>query len=123
MSVASISYESEPLVAAAEWITKALLGSVASTVAIVAVAGVGLLLLTGRICWRRAFSVVLGCLILFSARSIALAFAGVIGTEPEQPILVATPSEPLPSYRPSQPPANYDPYAGAAVPSTANSDL
>jgi hypothetical protein len=100
-----------------------LLGTAASTVAIVAVAGVGLLLLTGRVCWRRAFSVILGCFILFSARSIALAFGGVIGTEPEQPIVAATPSQLLPSYRPSQPPANYDPYAGAAVPSTSNSDL
>lgn len=123
VSVASISHETGPLAAAAGWITTALLGSVASTVAIVAVAGVGLLMLTGRVNWRRAFSVVLGCFILFTARSIAVAFAGVIGTEPEQPILAATPSQPLPSYRPSQPPANYDPYAGAAVPRTNSSDL
>lgn len=111
------------LAAAAEWISAVLLGSVASTVAIIAVAGVGLLMLAGRANWRRALSVVLGCFIIFSARSIAEGFGGLIAGEPERPTLADAPSQPLPTYRPSEPPANYDPYAGAAVPSPKSNDL
>lgn len=58
------------IVGAARWVQGTLLGSVAVTVAVVAVAVVGFMMLTGRINWRYGVTVVLGCFILFGAASI-----------------------------------------------------
>ena len=58
------------IVSAVRWLQGTLLGTVATVVAIVAVATVGLLMLTGRINWRYGATVVLGCFILFGAASI-----------------------------------------------------
>ena len=52
------------------WIQGTLLGSVATTIAVIAVASVGLLMLTGRINWRFGATVVLGLFILFGASAI-----------------------------------------------------
>lgn len=60
-----------PIGAAVGWVQGTLLGSVATTAAIIAVASVGFLMLTGRIDVRRAVQVVFGCFILFGASSIA----------------------------------------------------
>jgi type IV secretion system protein VirB2 len=54
-----------------------LLGTVATVVAVIAVATVGLLMLTGRINWRYGATVILGCFILFGAASIV---AGIQST-------------------------------------------
>lgn len=58
------------ILGAARWIQGTLLGSVATVVAVIAVAVVGLLMLTGRINWRYGAVVILGCFILFGAASI-----------------------------------------------------
>lgn len=47
-----------------------MLGTVATVVAVIAIASVGLLMLTGRINWRHGGVVILGCSILFGAASI-----------------------------------------------------
>jgi len=47
-----------------------LLGTVATVIAVIAVASVGLLMLTGRMNWRYGATVILGCFILFGAASI-----------------------------------------------------
>jgi type IV secretion system protein VirB2 len=47
-----------------------LLGTVATVAAIIAVASVGFLMLTGRMNWRYGATVILGCFILFGAASI-----------------------------------------------------
>jgi type IV secretion system protein VirB2 len=47
-----------------------LLGEVASGVAVIAVAVVGFLMLTGRINWRYGATVIFGCFILFGAATI-----------------------------------------------------
>ena len=52
------------------WIQGTLLGSVATAVAVIAVASVGLLMLTGRMNWRFGATVVLGLFILFGAAAI-----------------------------------------------------
>ena len=52
------------------WIQGTLLGSVATAVAVIAVATVGLLMLTGRMNWRFGATVVLGLFILFGASAI-----------------------------------------------------
>ena len=58
------------IVGALGWIQGTLLGTVATTVAVIAVASVGLLMLTGRINWRFGATVVLGLFILFGASAI-----------------------------------------------------
>lgn len=65
------------LVSAVSWLQGTLLGTVATVAAVVAVATVGFLMLTGRINWRYGATVVLGCLILFGASSIV---AGIHST-------------------------------------------
>lgn len=52
------------------WIQGTLMGSVATAVAVIAVASVGLLMLTGRMNWRFGATVVLGLFILFGAGAI-----------------------------------------------------
>lgn len=61
---------SGPIVDAVYWLQGTLLGTIATTVAVIAVASVGLLMLTGRINWRHGAIVILGCFILFGAASI-----------------------------------------------------
>jgi type IV secretory pathway VirB2 component (pilin) len=61
---------SSPLLAALEWVQGTLLGNLATTAAVIAVAIVGFLMLTGRIEWRRGLTVVVGCFIIFGATAI-----------------------------------------------------
>lgn len=58
------------IVNAVRWLQGTLLGTVATVVAVIAIASVGFLMLTGRINWRHGAVVVLGCFILFGAASI-----------------------------------------------------
>ncbi|HEY1927854.1 MAG TPA: TrbC/VirB2 family protein [Caulobacteraceae bacterium] len=59
-----------PILNAVTWMRDTLLGEVASGVAVVAVAVVGFLMLTGRLNWRYGATVILGCFILFGATTI-----------------------------------------------------
>ena len=61
---------SGPIVAALGWIEGTLMGNVATAVAVIAVAMVGFMMLTGRMNWRFGATVILGCFILFGAASI-----------------------------------------------------
>lgn len=61
---------SGPIVAALGWMQNTLLGSVATAVAVMAVAAVGFMMLTGRMNWRFGATVIIGCFILFGAASI-----------------------------------------------------
>lgn len=58
------------IVNAVDWLQGTLLGTVATVVAVIAVASVGFMMLTGRINWRHGAVVILGCFILFGAASI-----------------------------------------------------
>ncbi|WP_423141119.1 TrbC/VirB2 family protein [Parablastomonas sp. CN1-191] len=58
------------LVNAVNWLQGTLLGTVATVIAVIAIAAVGFMMLTGRIDWRRGAVVVVGCFILFGAASI-----------------------------------------------------
>ncbi len=61
---------SSALVAALQWVQGTLLGNIATSAAVIAVAIVGFLMLTGRMEWRRGIVVVVGCFIVFGAVSI-----------------------------------------------------
>ncbi|MBB6124892.1 TrbC/VirB2 family protein [Sphingobium subterraneum] len=61
---------SGPIVAALAWLQGTLLGNVATAVAVMAVAAVGFMMLTGRLNWRFGATVIIGCFILFGAGAI-----------------------------------------------------
>ncbi len=61
---------SGPIVAALMWLQGTLLGNVATAVAVIAVAMVGFMMLTGRMNWRFGATVIIGCFILFGAATI-----------------------------------------------------
>ena len=61
---------SGPLLAAVEWIQGTLLGNLATTVAVIAVAIVGFMMLTGRMNWRHGITVIIGCFVIFGAAAI-----------------------------------------------------
>lgn len=61
---------SGPIVAALAWLQGTLLGNVATAVAVMAVAAVGFMMLTGRMNWRFGATVIIGCFILFGAGAI-----------------------------------------------------
>lgn len=65
------------LVSAMRWLEGTLLGTIATVVAVIAVATVGFMMLTGRINWRYGATVIIGCFILFGAASIV---AGIQST-------------------------------------------
>ena len=94
-----------------------LIGSVGTSLAVIAVAWVGFEALNGRTSLRRALQVVLGAFILFGAPQIVNSFAGLArsssgGVSAEVP---ATPPAPAPKV-----PLPFDPYAGASVPNAGN---
>ena len=69
-SVQSDPAGSGPLLGALQWVEGTLLGNLATTAAVIAVAVVGLMMLTGRIEWRRGVTVVVGAFIVFGAVAI-----------------------------------------------------
>lgn len=103
--------------AAIGWIEQALLGPAATSIAILAVAALGLGMLWGRFDLRTAARAVLGAFILFGAPLIAYQMAGTLrGGEVAAPSLgQATPPVAAAPQMPKNAPAQ-DPYAGAAVP-------
>ena len=68
---------SRPIVSALAWLQGTLLGTVATVIAVIAIAVVGLMMLTGRINWRYGATVIVGCFILFGAAGIV---AGIQST-------------------------------------------
>jgi type IV secretory pathway VirB2 component (pilin) len=70
MAQAADPQGSGPIVAALGWLQGTLLGNVATAVAVMAVAAVGFMMLTGRLNWRFGATVIIGCFILFGAGAI-----------------------------------------------------
>lgn len=105
------------LVAAVQWLESLLLGSVATSVAVLAVAAVGLMMLGGRIPARRGLAVIAGSFILFGATSIAAGLQSLTSSEAASSPYAPPDPQPLPPPAPPPAPAGeYDPYAGASVP-------
>ena len=70
---------SGPIVAALAWLQGTLLGNVATAVAVIAVAMVGFMMLTGRMNWRFGATVIIGCFILFGAGAIVSGIQSAAG--------------------------------------------
>ena len=115
--VASNSYASDAaLPAAVDWAVGTLLGSVATGVAVLAVAFLGFGMLLGHLDWRTGARVVLGIFILFGAPRIALELMALArngeAAESGQVVAGGIPQQPiLPKNMPVA-----DPYAGAGLP-------
>lgn len=62
---------------AVNWLQGTLLGNVATALAVIAVGATGLLMLTGRIDWRRGGTVILGCFVVFGAAAIVAGIRSV----------------------------------------------
>ena len=58
---------SGPINSAFGWMQQTMLGTVATTVAVMAVAAVGFMMLTGRVNWRFGATVIVGVFIIFGA--------------------------------------------------------
>jgi len=119
-SLADSPAGSSVLVAAISWLQDLLLGTVATSIAVIAIAAIGFGMLTGRVNIRHGATVVLGCFILFGASTIVsglrYAASGVGGDTAPPVVVVAPPPPPPPHVQSSGVPAPYDPYAGASVP-------
>jgi type IV secretory pathway VirB2 component (pilin) len=107
---------SSAIVAAVHWLVAVVQGSVASSIAMIAVAGVGLMMLVGRLDLKRAVRVILGCFLLFGASMVALGLVGAAHGD-----AAPAPRDAAPPYHPpdaapltAAPSSRYDPYAGAA---------
>lgn len=103
------------IAAAAYWIRDLLTGSIAATIAVVAIATLGFAMLQGHMPWRSGGRIVIGCFILFGAPTIA---AGLMtGIHPSGTTVIE--SGPVAQTTkvsvPTRPPV-FDPYAGASVP-------
>ena len=70
---------SGPIVNALTWLQGTLLGNVATAVAVMAVAAVGFMMLTGRLNWRFGATVIIGCFILFGAGAIVSGIQSAAG--------------------------------------------
>lgn len=103
---------SHALTGALAWLADLLTGRLGTVVAVLAIGWIGMLMLQGRMDWRRAAMAIAGAFLLFGAPSIA---RGLMDTatavQPRRPPPI--PSAPVAT--PNAPP-QFDPYAGAAVP-------
>ena len=70
---------SGPINNALLWLQGTLLGTVATTVAVMAVAATGFMMLTGRMNWRFGATVIVGVFILFGATTIVAGIQAAAG--------------------------------------------
>ena len=106
---------SSVIVAAISWVEGTLLGNIATTIAVIAVASVGFMLFTCRVGYRHGLTVMIGSFILFGATSIVAGLQALMtGGETPEVAYVAEPPPPVISPAPARP-ADHDPFAGASV--------
>lgn len=67
----------DPITNALLWMQSILLGPIATALAVMAVAGVGFMMLTGRMNWRYGGTVIIGVFIIFGAPRLVATISGV----------------------------------------------
>lgn len=97
-----------PITSAIAWLQGALLGSATTVVAILAIAVFGILMLSGRIDWRRGARIVIGCFVLFGAPVIAAGLLGAVGSGQTEGNAARVAPQIAP-VAPSPPPLPYEP--------------
>ena len=109
--------EAGSVATAVTWVQAALTGTIAASIAVIAIAAVGVGMMSGRIDIRRAAITVMGCFVVFGAPSIAAGILAAVNPGandvPDIASVVTEGPKRLPRIT-SQP--DYDPYAGAAMP-------
>lgn len=66
----------DPITNALSWMQGLLLGPIATSIAVMAVAGVGFMMLTGRMNWRYGATVIIGVFIIFGAPRLVAIISG-----------------------------------------------
>lgn len=66
----------DPITSALLWMQSILLGPIATALAVMAVAGVGFMMLTGRMNWRYGATVIIGVFIIFGAPRLVATISG-----------------------------------------------
>lgn len=111
-SSAVVSQPSSSIMASASWVEALLTGSLASSIAVVAVVVLSWRMLAGRVPLVSIGRVALGCFIMFGAPTIALGIVRAAHGDTAGRVVPEAPTKPDVS---RNAPA-YDPYAGAATP-------
>lgn len=104
----------EPVLAESSgWITGLLGGPLAVSLCVIAVALLGMLMLTGRLPLRRGAQVVLGCFLLLGSSALAVQIIefGRGDNSASEIAIIPAPQ----SYAPQRKPASGDPYSGASL--------
>jgi type IV secretory pathway VirB2 component (pilin) len=70
---------SSPLLGALNWVQGTLLGNLATTAAVIAVAIIGYMMLVGRFDWRRGIVTLVGIFIIFGAVTIVAGLRSLAG--------------------------------------------
>ncbi len=107
-------YSAPVLPAASDWVTGSLLGSVAISLCVIAIAFVGLRMMTGHFAVRDGLRVVAACFVLLGASTIATGLRGAAGEISPASVAEPVQAQAFPETAPL-PPSNYDPYAGASL--------
>lgn len=115
-----VPYEESSLFNAARWVEGVSQGSVAASIATLAIAALAFRMLRGEYPMRRALSVILGCFIVFGASYIVRGLAGSVLTDrgdPETPSVAIALGPEAREQPATKPPTriNPDPYAGASL--------
>lgn len=102
-----------PIEAAAEGLNAFATGNLAIGLCVLAIAVIGLSMLSGRLSVRNGMRIVLGCFVLLGAPVIAAALMGLAG----QGSVVSAAQAPneTSQLRAPLPKSTYDPYAGASL--------
>jgi type IV secretion system protein VirB2 len=118
--MASLSYASaaptDAIGHAINWWASLITGSLGTSIAVLAVAGLGFAVLRGEVSLRKAMRVILGCFILFGAPAIAQGLLSVAGGHAVSSVQNKPADIQLPRSPKARREANpFDPYAGEAV--------
>ena len=71
-----VQQSDDPITSALVWMQGILLGPIATSLAVMAVAGVGFMMLTGRMNWRYGGTVIIGVFIIFGAPRLVASIGG-----------------------------------------------
>ena len=115
MTTDPFSHSANALPAAATWIAALLTGSLATSVAVMAVGATGLAMLSGRVSLRDGARAVIGCFVLFGAGALSAGILGLVRAGAGETVH-APPAQTVQPPAPMTTQPAFDPYAGASVP-------
>ena len=76
MAQQQVQQSDDPITSALTWMQGILLGPIATSLAVMAVAGVGFMMLTARMNWRYGGTVIIGVFIIFGAPRLVASIGG-----------------------------------------------